>query len=477
MEPSSGASTLEEDNHNSYNINNNTMTTMVEEATTINIIENDDETSSIQHNVVTWADGVSHSKGGLSSTISTSPSSVSNTNTASTMNDNSIPSTHENELHPHNINSSNNSNKPLRALNFAEEGSSTAAVMDANITMSSTSSSTSGSALPTTTASSSSTPATVSPLSSPAAATLPPQVRDPSSLLTSSDNNNNNNNNTINNINMGTNVDIAPPLEAKLVSVAILHEPEAPVVAAEVEEEEETTAAVNRAPVTPLSECWSKDDQDDNDTIEDNHDDDDDDEDYTAAVTLSPAWSESTHDPRAYNLSPNSSSDSSDEDIDDDVVMMTPSKSDMEHGIILPPSLSGASSTSVATPTTTSPRVVSPSPSIMTTSSRTSSPLAVMMSPSFRRETESLGVYNNCGTTTAAADVHVPTVCQLVSLPMDSLHCIASFLTPVEWSQYGQTCTAASKVCRDIFRRVRMHGFRCATEVITAWVRLLTVLY
>jgi hypothetical protein len=59
---------------------------------------------------------------------------------------------------------------------------------------------------------------------------------------------------------------------------------------------------------------------------------------------------------------------------------------------------------------------------------------------------------------------------QLMSLPIDSLHCIASFLTPLEWAQYGQTCTAASKICREIFRRVRMHGFKCATEVISAWV-------
>ena len=57
-----------------------------------------------------------------------------------------------------------------------------------------------------------------------------------------------------------------------------------------------------------------------------------------------------------------------------------------------------------------------------------------------------------------------------MSLPIDSLHCVASFLTPLEWAQYGQTCNAASKICREIYRRVRMHGFRCATEVVSAWV-------
>ena len=57
-------------------------------------------------------------------------------------------------------------------------------------------------------------------------------------------------------------------------------------------------------------------------------------------------------------------------------------------------------------------------------------------------------------------------------LPVDSLHCIASFLTPVEWSNLGQAGRGASNVCREIFRRVRMHGFRCATEIVTAWVSL-----
>ena len=58
----------------------------------------------------------------------------------------------------------------------------------------------------------------------------------------------------------------------------------------------------------------------------------------------------------------------------------------------------------------------------------------------------------------------------LLSLPLDSLHCIASFLTPGEWSNFGQCGTAANRVSREIFRRVRIHGFRCASEVITAWV-------
>mmetsp|Transcript_26392 Transcript_26392/g.54421 ORF Transcript_26392/g.54421 Transcript_26392/m.54421 type:complete len:1166 (-) Transcript_26392:273-3770(-) len=57
----------------------------------------------------------------------------------------------------------------------------------------------------------------------------------------------------------------------------------------------------------------------------------------------------------------------------------------------------------------------------------------------------------------------------LSSLPIDSLHSIASFLTPIEWKRFGQGNKRTNKICREIFRRVRMHGFRCATEVITAW--------
>ena len=59
----------------------------------------------------------------------------------------------------------------------------------------------------------------------------------------------------------------------------------------------------------------------------------------------------------------------------------------------------------------------------------------------------------------------------LLTLPLDSLHCVASFLAPVDWSNLGQTGRSASNASREIFRRVRMHGFRCATEIVTAWVR------
>ncbi|KAG7363414.1 Tub family protein [Nitzschia inconspicua] len=57
----------------------------------------------------------------------------------------------------------------------------------------------------------------------------------------------------------------------------------------------------------------------------------------------------------------------------------------------------------------------------------------------------------------------------IFSLPSDSLHSIASFLSPFDWANFGLCDKKASAICRNVFRRVRMHGFRCATEVITAW--------
>ena len=58
----------------------------------------------------------------------------------------------------------------------------------------------------------------------------------------------------------------------------------------------------------------------------------------------------------------------------------------------------------------------------------------------------------------------------IVSLPIDSLHTIASFLSPLEWASFGGVSKGSRRICKEIFRRVRMHGFRCATEVVTAWV-------
>eukprot|EP00980_Cylindrotheca_fusiformis_P019071 scaffold6433_cov125-Cylindrotheca_fusiformis.AAC.13 len=57
----------------------------------------------------------------------------------------------------------------------------------------------------------------------------------------------------------------------------------------------------------------------------------------------------------------------------------------------------------------------------------------------------------------------------ILSLPIDSMHWLASFLGPTEWAKFGVCNKASNRTCREIFRRVQMHGFRCATEVVTAW--------
>jgi Tub family len=56
------------------------------------------------------------------------------------------------------------------------------------------------------------------------------------------------------------------------------------------------------------------------------------------------------------------------------------------------------------------------------------------------------------------------------ALPLDSLHCIASFLTPSDWCNgFGLANKTVHVQCREIVRRVRMHAFKCATEVVCAW--------
>lgn len=72
----------------------------------------------------------------------------------------------------------------------------------------------------------------------------------------------------------------------------------------------------------------------------------------------------------------------------------------------------------------------------------------------------------------------------LYSLSIDSFHCVASFLAPTDWASFGLASKGTNRVVNQVFRRVRMHGFRCATEVVAAWklgqladARELTALY
>lgn len=59
----------------------------------------------------------------------------------------------------------------------------------------------------------------------------------------------------------------------------------------------------------------------------------------------------------------------------------------------------------------------------------------------------------------------------LLTLPNDALHGVASFLPPEDWKALSQSSKQASKACKSVWKRVRMHGFKCATNIATAWVR------
>lgn len=144
----------------------------------------------------------------------------------------------------------------------------------------------------------------------------------------------------------------------------------------------------------------------------------------------------------------------------DGAILTTTFSDDAAEYVILPPSMRDS-------PTRT-PVVVSPSNSMTDDNDESpddspavvTPPAPAVVTPPKSRGMKYIQVYTDYSAN------------QLMSLPIDSLHCVASFLTPLEWAQYGQTCSAASKISREIFRRVRMHGFRCATEVVSAWVSI-----
>ncbi len=56
------------------------------------------------------------------------------------------------------------------------------------------------------------------------------------------------------------------------------------------------------------------------------------------------------------------------------------------------------------------------------------------------------------------------------SVPLDALHCIGRFLTVEEWLTLSLINSEALGVCREVMNKVRMHGFKCAVEVVSAWV-------
>jgi len=59
----------------------------------------------------------------------------------------------------------------------------------------------------------------------------------------------------------------------------------------------------------------------------------------------------------------------------------------------------------------------------------------------------------------------------LFSVPLDTLHTIATFLVVEDWRNFGMVSKEASNVCREIFHRIKIHAFKCAVEVAIAWNR------
>ena len=56
------------------------------------------------------------------------------------------------------------------------------------------------------------------------------------------------------------------------------------------------------------------------------------------------------------------------------------------------------------------------------------------------------------------------------SVPLDALHSIAGFLTAEEWCNVGLVNKEALVACREVFKKVKMHSFKCAVEIMSAWV-------
>ena len=58
----------------------------------------------------------------------------------------------------------------------------------------------------------------------------------------------------------------------------------------------------------------------------------------------------------------------------------------------------------------------------------------------------------------------------LFSLPFDTLHSVATFLHIGEWMNFGLVNRDAAAACRAVLRKVKMHAFYCAVEVLGSWV-------
>jgi hypothetical protein len=63
------------------------------------------------------------------------------------------------------------------------------------------------------------------------------------------------------------------------------------------------------------------------------------------------------------------------------------------------------------------------------------------------------------------------------SLPLDALHTISGFLTAEEWCNVGLVSKDALVSCREVLKKLKIHGFKCAVEVISAWVSVEVFVY
>ncbi len=74
------------------------------------------------------------------------------------------------------------------------------------------------------------------------------------------------------------------------------------------------------------------------------------------------------------------------------------------------------------------------------------------------------------GRSNARSDSESSAPNQLFSIPMDALHSVATFLDIKQWRNFGLVNRDASVACRTVLKKIKMHAFYCAVEVLTTWV-------
>ena len=80
-----------------------------------------------------------------------------------------------------------------------------------------------------------------------------------------------------------------------------------------------------------------------------------------------------------------------------------------------------------------------------------------------------LGISNSVPYSDVPLNLSTASACgrALLTLPNDALHSVAAYLTPNDWRMLGQTCRLAKTTTKSVWKRVRMHGFHCAANLVT----------